>query len=245
MKRTVFISDLHLSEKKTHLNDLFDVFIQDTLAENGAQTNIDAVYILGDFFDVWLGDDMAGSWEKNIMDKLTALVEAGVPVYFMQGNRDFLLEKSFVQKAKVVFLEDPAFIELYGKKIILKHGDDLCSEDRRYQIFRRIVRTDWVKQLYLKLPLFFRQKIAMRIRKTSRERGMRESYAKVSIALVKKLFCTADADILIHGHTHRPQMEKMLLEKRERQHIILCDWNVRGNRLFFDEVGQLKFDYFN
>ncbi len=249
MNRTVFISDLHLSENNHHLNDLFDIFIQETLLEKKTENTIDAVYILGDFFDIWLGDDLAGAWEKSIMEKLKQLTLSGIPVYFMQGNRDFLLEKKFLEAANLVFLSDPTHINLYGKKIVLKHGDDLCTEDRRYQVFRRFVRLSGVKWLYVNLPLVWRQQIVRHIRKKSQARGMRDIYAKVSLRLIEQLFRgnkdgNNAAGILIHGHTHCPQIEKINVDGQDHWHVILSDWNKRGNRLFFDADGNMALNYF-
>lgn len=234
---TLFISDLHLSERNTHLNALFDQFIQDTLEK---KDTIDALYILGDFFDVWLGDDITGEWEEHIALKLAKLNKAGIPVYFMHGNRDFLLGKTFIQSAQCTFLKDPTLIDLYGKRIILKHGDDLCTEDRQYQLFRAIVRSAWIKRLYLALPILWRKQIAVRIRQKSANRGMRDIYAKVSTSLVEKLFQEKSADILIHGHTHCPQIKTIA----HRMHIILSDWNTRGNLLVMNSKGEFSLDYF-
>ena len=231
--QTVFISDLHLSKHYSHLNRLFDTFIQTILEEKIT----DAVYILGDFFDIWFGDDLAGDWELHIAESLTRLTSAGIPVYFMRGNRDFLMGESFLKRANITLLPDPTVIPLYGKKLILKHGDDLCTEDRQYQFFRKIVRSTFIKRSYLLLPAICRKRIAKWIRQNSQNRGMRDIYAKVSTPLVEQLLVDNQADILIHGHTHCPQIQK--------QHIILSDWNERGNQLVFSSNGEFRLEYFH
>lgn len=234
MRQTLFISDLHLSEQRPHLNHLFDLFIASTLSKKSTQ--VDAVYILGDFFDVWLGDDLAGLWEQGIAQKLAALVEQGIPVYIMHGNRDFLLGQDFAQSARVTLLADPTVIDLYGNPVILKHGDDLCLDDEHYQRFRSWVRKPWVKRLYLTLPIFVRQRIAGKIRAKSRARGMREIYSKVSDELIQQLLHQYQAKLLIHGHTHCPQIKP--------QHIILSDWDKQGSQLIVYSDGRLCLDYF-
>lgn len=234
MKQTVFISDLHLSEQRPHLNHLFDRFIANTLSKKSTQ--VDAVYILGDFFDVWLGDDLAGLWEQGIAQKLAALAHQGIPVYIMHGNRDFLLGQDFVKSARAILLDDPTVMDLYGKFVILKHGDDLCLDDEHYQRFRSWVRKPWVKQLYLALPIFVRQRIAKKIRDKSRTRGMREIYSKVSDSLIQQLLQQNKASLLIHGHTHCPQIKP--------QHIILSDWDKQGSQLIAYSDGRLCLDYF-
>ena len=240
ISQTLFISDLHLSEANAHLNALFRTLIENLLQKT---TQVDALYILGDFFDVWLGDDIAGSWEKSIIEQLSLLVKSGIPVYFMQGNRDFLLGQPFLQLAQCVLLPDPAKIMLYGKQIVLKHGDDLCQDDRKYQCFRRFVRMSWIKKQYLNLPVIWRRRIAASIRQKSQARGMRDIYSKVSTKLVNALL--QDADTLIHGHTHCPQIENILVDGKVCQHIILSDWHQQGNMLVVSSDGMFKLDYFD
>lgn len=245
MNETLFISDLHLSEHHAHLNRLFDTFIEDTLAQQQAQKNIDALYILGDFFEVWLGDDIAGSWELSIAKKLKKLAESGISLYFMHGNRDFFVDQSFMKSAHCTLLSDPTVICLYGKVIILKHGDDLCTEDKQYQRFRKIVRIPFIKKLYLSLPAWWRKNITARVQRKSRMRGMRDIYAKVSSPMVEQLLADKSADMLIHGHTHCPQIATVRIGDKERLHIILSDWNERGNRLRMTSNGTVFLDYFH
>jgi UDP-2,3-diacylglucosamine hydrolase len=238
---TLFISDLHLSEANTHLNLLFDHFIENTLSKK----NIDAVYILGDFFNVWVGDDAMGEWELHIAEKLARLVKQQIPVYIMVGNRDFLLQKTFVQLAQATLLPDPTIINLYGKRVILKHGDDLCLADKSYQWFRKCVRSCLIKKLYLSLPLLGRQSIANRLRKNSHNREMRAIYAQILPSQVQELLQKYQADWLINGHTHCPQIEPVVVnENKTGQHIILSDWNQQGNQLVVSSESLVFLDYF-
>lgn len=241
MSQTLFISDLHLSEQNTHLNFLFDCFIKNTLLSHSV---VDAVYILGDFFDVWVGDDAMASWERGIAEKLAELAKQNIPVYMLVGNRDFLLQESFISLAKVTLLLDPTVINLYGKKIILKHGDDLCVGDKSYQWFRCVVRSALIKKIYLLMPLSWRKGIAARIRKKSKSREMRAVYAQISSSQVQNLLNTFSADWLIHGHTHCPQIEDVFLQQKKCLHIILSDWNKQGNQLVVNSDGPVYLDYF-
>jgi UDP-2,3-diacylglucosamine hydrolase len=241
MSQTLFISDLHLSEQNTHLNFLFDCFIKNTLSNS----EVEAVYILGDFFDVWVGDDAMGIWERGIAEKLAELAKRNIPVYLLVGNRDFLLQESFVSLAKVTLLSDPTVINLYGKKIILKHGDDLCVADKSYQWFRYVVRSALIKNAYLSMPLSWRKAIATRIRKKSMSREMRAIYAQISPSQVQNLLQTFSADWVIHGHTHCPQVEKIFLQEKKCLHIILCDWNKQGNQLIVNSNDTVYLDYFD
>lgn len=241
ISKTLFISDLHLSEKNTHLNILFEHFIENTLSAK----NVDAVYILGDFFDMWIGDDAAGDWERSIASMLARLAKQNISLYFIVGNRDFLMQQSFVALAQGVLLSDSTVIELYGKRIVLKHGDDLCTADRSYQWFRWAVRSFFIKHTYLALPVVWRRALAARIREKSQHRGMRPIYAQVSSSEVKKLLQKNMADWLIHGHTHCPQMENISVDERMCQHIILCDWNKRGNQLVVSSNALAFLDYFD
>ncbi len=236
--QTLFISDLHLSEKNTHLNALFDHFIEKTLAAK----NIEAVYILGDFFDVWIGDDAMGDWERSIARKLARLVSQNIPVYIMVGNRDFLMQSSFVNLAQAVLLSDPTTINLYENRIVLKHGDDLCIADRSYQWFRYFVRSNFIRRAYLALPIQWRRSVARQIRQKSSSRGMRAIYAQISLSKVKHLLQQYEANWIIHGHTHCPQIEQISVNQK---HIILCDWNQQGNQLIVSSDGKAFLDYFD
>lgn len=241
MSQTLFISDLHLSEQSKHLNFLFDRFIEKTLLNK----NVDALYILGDFFDVWVGDDAMGVWERTIAEKLARLVRHNIPVYIIVGNRDFLLQKSFMTLSGAVLLVDPTLIDLYGKKVMLKHGDDLCLEDKAYQWFRSVVRSLFVKKMYLLMPLHWRKAIAARIRKKSKSREMRAMYAQISSSQVQALLINYEVDWLIHGHTHCPKIEEIFIESNKKGlHIILSDWNRKGNQLIVNNSGSAYLDYF-
>ncbi len=241
MSQTLFISDLHLSEQNTHLNYLFDCFIKNTLAK---KEEIDAVYILGDFFDVWIGDDAVGVWERSIAEKLAQLVQNHIPVYIIVGNRDFLIQQSFISLAHATLLSDPTIINLYNKRAIIKHGDDLCLADTAYQWFRYFVRSALVKKGYLAMPLSWRKAIAARIRKKSSSREMRAVYAQISDAQVITLLQKHSADWLIHGHTHCPKIEEVLIGEKEGRHIILSDWRQQGNQLVVHANGVVFLDYF-
>jgi len=240
LRQTLFISDLHLSESSHHLNALFDTFIENVQRSD----NVDAVYILGDFFDVWTGDDLMTSWSFDIAKKLASLKE--IPVYFMPGNRDFLIGGRFAEMAGCSLISDPSCIDLYGNRVLLKHGDDLCVKDRLHQFFRRFSRNIYVQKCYLALPSSWRQKIAGELRRVSRGNNPKYNNGRSSISMpmVHQLLKENEASTLIHGHIHDPQMELLKVGNTERKYIVLCDWREEGNCLRIYSNGRNTLDYF-
>jgi UDP-2,3-diacylglucosamine hydrolase len=224
---TVFISDLHLSAERPAANRAFDAFLRDIAPA------ADALYILGDLFEYWAGDDDLGDpFNAEVASALKA-VALRVPVYLMHGNRDFLLLSGFVRAAGVRPLQDPFTLDLYGTRTLLMHGDLLCTDDRRYQAFRRVVRNPFVQRIALLLPLARRKALVGGARRMS----TRETQAKsmnimdVNQAAVTSALRASGCTRLIHGHTHRPARHEHMVDGRRCERWVLSDWYHRGQYL--------------
>lgn len=220
---TLFISDLHLSSERPAISELFHQF----LVEQASQA--EALYILGDLFEVWLGDDLIPPGEQGILDALRALSDSGVPVYVMHGNRDFLLGTHFAELSGTTLLDDPTVINLYGTPTLLMHGDLLCTDDRPYHEMRQMLRSPaWIEA-------FLGKSAAERITfaRSLRERSKQETGAKneaimdVNAATVQKYVTAHGTHRLIHGHTHRPAIHR----KHDLERCVLGDWYQQGSVL--------------
>jgi len=214
-----FISDLHLSPQTPKLIEGFSTFL-DTIPNN------DSLYILGDFFDAWIGDDETVAEYRGIQHLLKMKTDAGLKAYFMSGNRDFTVGKTFANQTGLTLLPDPSKIELYGKTYLLMHGDSLCTEDKQYMRFRTFIRHPFVLGTLLALPLKWRRKIADALRGKSKEAN---AYKKMDIMDVTEEAVTeaiknAGVQTLIHGHTHRPARHK----QNDYERVVLGDWGATG-----------------
>ena len=163
-RHTYFISDLHLSASHPEITRAFLEFVEKKA------THADALYILGDFFEVWVGDDDITPLTKNVCLALQTLSQQGTAIYLMQGNRDFLMGKHFASSACATLIQDPCTIDCYGKSLLLCHGDSLCTDDTNHQRFRMITQQRWLQKLFLCLPLSWRQNIANKVRQASQNR---------------------------------------------------------------------------
>ena len=220
MTETLFISDLHLSDERPEITALFSLFLQNDAAR--AQ----ALYILGDLFEVWLGDDAVLPAYQPVIDGIHALTASGVPVYLMHGNRDFLIGEGFVRLSGCHLLEDPTVIELDGKRTLLMHGDTLCTDDVEYQRFRAQVRNPDTQRQFLGLPINERIAVAKHYRQESRERSRSKSeeIMDVNQDAVTDIMRRHGVYQLIHGHTHRPAVHTFTLDDHTAQRIVLGDW---------------------
>ena len=225
---TLFISDLHLSAERPAIIDLFLRFLR----ERGAGS--DALYILGDLFEYWIGDDAAGySGYLPVIDGLRALTGAGTPVYVMHGNRDFLLAGGFEQATGACLLPEPALIDLYGEPVLLMHGDTLCTDDIEYQRFRATVRDPaWIAQFVAK-SLKERQAIVRNLRETSKAAtaAKKAEIMDVNQDAVESVMTAHCIVRLIHGHTHRPAMHEFPLNGKTARRTVLGDWYNQGSVL--------------
>ena len=220
MTETLFISDLHLSDERPEITALFSLFLQN----DAARAN--ALYILGDLFEVWLGDDTVLPAYQPVIDGIRALTASGVPVYVMHGNRDFLIGERFAQLSGCQLLEDPTVIELDGKRTLLMHGDTLCTDDVEYQRFRSQVRNPDTQRQFLALPINERIAVAKHYRQESRERSRSkaEEIMDVNQGAVMDIMRRHGVFHLIHGHTHRPAVHSFTLDNHDAKRIVLGDW---------------------
>jgi UDP-2,3-diacylglucosamine hydrolase len=230
---TLMVSDLHLDASRPGITRLFLEFLA------GEARQAQALYVLGDLFEAWVGDDDPGEPGASVCAALEALAASGVPVFLMRGNRDFLFGPGIAARCGATLLPDPCVVDLLGRPTLLMHGDLLCSDDAAYQAFRRQVRDpDW-QAGFLAQPLAARQAFAAKARAASREhqQGMSESITDVAPATVAGVMSRHGVTRLIHGHTHRPAIHSLDLDGRPAQRIVLGDWYEQGSVLRLDRDG--------
>lgn len=236
---TLFISDLHLSNDQPHLTQLFLQF----LATKAMQA--DALYILGDFFEMWIGDDEQTELQIQIEKVLKKLTLSGVKVYLMHGNRDFMLGNKFCEKSGCQLIPDPYVIQLYGQQVLLLHGDSLCSKDFLHMYFRSFTRNKITRALFLALPLAIRKKIANFLRSKSKQhiKNITEEIMDVDFDTTKQQFEKHRLQLMIHGHTHKPGIQLFSNTTQTMERIVLSDWHEQGNYLewFPDRKKELKY----
>lgn len=230
---TLFISDLHLEADHPEIGDQFLALLEDEA--KGAE----ALYILGDFFETWVGDDDPDEYYAMIKESLRNLVDHGVPVYFMHGNRDFMIGEQFAAETGVTILPDPYPTELYGKQVLLSHGDALCVDDVEFQQSRAMTRNPVWQAAMLTKPLEERLAIAAHARAQSvaRTATLAEEIMDVNAEEVRKTIGEHGVDILLHGHTHRPAIHEVEVNDRIARRIVLGDWYEQGSVLRWDEDG--------
>ncbi len=225
--KTYFISDLHLDESHPAITVMFLHFLQNKAKE------ADALYILGDLFEAWIGDDENTPLQMKIREALKSLADSGVNIYFICGNRDFLLGKRYADKACMTILPDHAIIDLYGKKALIMHGDTLCTLDEKYQAFRKKARNKFLQCLFLSLPLGLRKKIGASLRITSQAAisNKSEEIMDVTPSEVDRVMQKYDVDLLIHGHTHR----EMIHQEKQGVRIVLGAWHDKSSVLVYEQ----------
>lgn len=241
---TLFISDLHLCSEQPDITQLFLNFLRQQARD------AEALYILGDLFETWIGDDDINSYNKTIIAALAALTASGVPTYFMPGNRDFLIGKRFLQQTGCHYLADPTVINLYGHLTLLTHGDSFCSLDTDYQRYRRWSRHPLWQSLFLRLPVSWRQKIANHLRGQAHSNPSIAMAAKYDVVLSDLLACLSeypDTLQIIHGHTHLPSIELIKdMNNNWIQCFVLSDWHPqRGNVLIATADQTFSLVYFS
>lgn len=230
----LFISDLHLSWEKPEITQRFLDFL-DNRAIKAKE-----LFILGDLFDAWVGDDDFSPPNPKIRKSLKYLSEAGVKIYFQQGNRDFLLGKRFCEETGIVLLDDPYVIDLFGVPTLLMHGDLLCTDDLPYQAFRRKSRSSEWQQNVLSKPLLVRLLVARwyRIRSYFHKRQKTVEIMDVNQATVADTMAAYNCQRLIHGHTHRPAIHDFMLAGKPAQRYVLAAWTKdMGEAMVWDENG--------
>jgi UDP-2,3-diacylglucosamine hydrolase len=227
LTRTLFISDLHLDDSRPAIVAQFERFLGDVAP--GA----DALYILGDLFEYWVGDDSLG---LPLQDRIVRSLQQAArrqPVRFMHGNRDFLVAQGFARATGIELLPDPTVVDLYGTRVVLMHGDTLCTDDAAYQAFRARVRDPEWQRATLARPLEERLAMARGLR--SESEGAKQAkpmeIMDVAGAAVEQAFAESGCDVMIHGHTHRPGRHVHQVGGRERVRWVLPDWYERGGYL--------------
>lgn len=222
---TYLISDLHLHASRPKITERFFQF----LGEEAAKA--DALYILGDFFEVWMGMDAIDDHDTKVLQRLSEYAKTGIPVYFMHGNRDFLIGNEFAKRTGAMLISDPYEITVYGTKYLLTHGDALCSLDISYQRFRKFVRHPFITWLYLSLPKNFRKKIAKNLRAKSSQKKvmsytkeMQDRFDVTQEAIESLLQSYPEATHLVHGHTHKPGTHTFSYEGKAMKRIVMGDW---------------------
>jgi len=229
----LFVSDLHLSRERPAAVDAFVRLLR------GPAREAAALYMLGDLFEYWLGDDDPDAFNAGVLDEIGALSRSGVATFFMHGNRDFLLGRRAARRAGMTLLQDPARLTLFGVPTLLMHGDTLCTDDVAYQRFRARVRRPAGIQVFLLLPLALRRRIGRALRGKSEAAKHEKPMAimDVNAGAVDEALRTHGYPRLIHGHTHRPGRHRHELEGQICERIVLADWYNRGTYLRVDAGG--------
>jgi UDP-2,3-diacylglucosamine hydrolase len=231
---TLFISDLHLDAERPEIGAQFLAFLE-TEARSA-----EALYILGDLFESWVGDDDPNPHYADMKTAMRALVDSGVPVFFMHGNRDFMIGQQFAEEVGVQLLDDPTPLELYGERVLLSHGDALCTDDLQYQEVRQMTRDPEWQALMRAKPLAERLAFAAQARAASRAHHTTasEEIMDVNADAVARCFLDYEMDILLHGHTHRPAVHEVNdVPGRSAKRIVLGDWYEQGSVVRWDDSG--------
>jgi UDP-2,3-diacylglucosamine hydrolase len=227
---TLFISDLHLDERRPETTKLLLEFLQ------REAVNARALYILGDLFEFWLGDDVPSTCSEAVAVALAALRDQGVACYFMHGNRDFLLQEDYAKRAGLSLLPEEHVIDLYGEQVLLMHGDSLCTDDVPYQQFRSLVRNPAWQQEFLSRSPAERLQIALQARDASAEHkgALDMQIMDVNQDQVTAAFERHGVHRMIHGHTHRPARHDLQVNGKVAERIVLGDWYTQGSVLRVD-----------
>ena len=232
LEHSLFISDLHLCHTRPAITAQFIQFLQTSATQS------QGLYVLGDLFEYWAGDDDIGdAHHALVVSSFKALADAGTPIYFMHGNRDFLLGDGFADAAGIRLLEEPTLLPLYGKRVLLSHGDTLCTDDTAYQAFRQQVRAPAWQREFLGQPLQVRKDYIEGLRQRSEQE---KSYKTESImdvnagAVADMLRAYHYPELLIHGHTHRPGHHLLEIDGHACERWVLGDWYEQGSCLRLD-----------
>ena len=221
MKKTLLISDLHLHESRPLISRAFFRFLH-THADN-----IDALYILGDFFDAWIGDDDDQPLIAEVAQALAQTAASGTQIFLLHGNRDFLIGEQFAKSCHARLIDDNTPIDLYGTPTLLLHGDSLCTADKDYMQFRSMVRDPKWQSEFLAQPLAVRRAIASDLRSKSKAMNSMkaEDILDVTTSEVEASFLKYQTPLMIHGHTHRPARHPYQINQQKCERIVLGDWH--------------------
>lgn len=216
-----FISDLHLSEARPDITAALLRFLDDTIGSG------DRLYVLGDLFDVWVGDDVSDRCSEQVAAAFAATAKRGAELFYIHGNRDFLLGQRFAQRAAMTILPELTVIDLYGQTALLMHGDSLCTQDLAYMAFRRKSRSWWWQALVLHTPRWYRLRRAKAYRDHSKMVKQLKSaeIMDVTPSEVVRVMTESATRLLIHGHTHRPACHQLKVAGATSWRIVLGEWH--------------------
>ncbi len=217
------MGDLHLSADRPDISKAFIEYLNSDLSE------VEALYIIGDLFEVWTSDDIAEPYTDEIAAHIKS-VSTKLPVYFIHGNRDFMIGNEFANRSGMILLPEINILNLYGIQTVVLHGDSLCTLDKAYQRFRRFRNSTIVKWIYRHLPKSTRQKIAANIRQKSQNSNQQKTYEIMDVepSAVSELLTKTNTTRMIHGHTHRPAIHEL---DNHKQRIVVGDWYEQGSIL--------------
>tara|TARA_B110000483_G_scaffold200793_1_gene241374 strand:+ start:275 stop:997 length:723 start_codon:yes stop_codon:yes gene_type:complete len=230
---TLFISDLHLEAGRPEIGEQFLSFLGDEARD------AEALYILGDLFEVWLGDDDPNPYYTSMKVAIRELTDSGVPVFFMHGNRDFTIGEIFSGETGVEILDDPVVVDLYGQSVLLSHGDALCTDDVQYQRVRAMTRNPEWQAMMLAKSIEERIAFSIQARKDSmaHSNSVSAEIMDVNLEAVVATLRQHGTSIMLHGHTHRPAIHDVDLGNRLATRIVLGDWFEQGSVVRWDENG--------
>ncbi len=234
MAATFFISDLHLDPARPDATDALLRFL------SGTAPGADRLYVLGDLFEYWIGDEgLATPLASQVAAAFRALSGQGTDVFFMHGNRDFLVGPRFAAAAGMTLLQDPTTVDLYGTRTLLMHGDTLCTDDVEYQRFRAMVRDPAWQQAFLQKPVEERIRMAQSVRSESEKAKQVKEMTIMDVApsAVEQALRQAGYPRLIHGHTHRPSRHEHRVDGHMCERFVLADWYDQGSYLVCDAEG--------
>ncbi|OZG71292.1 UDP-2,3-diacylglucosamine diphosphatase [Hahella sp. CCB-MM4] len=229
--KQLFISDLHLDESAPAITEFFFLFLKHIAPE------ADRLFVLGDFFEAWIGDDEQTPLQIEVANRLAALANQGTEIFLMHGNRDFLIGHQFAEQCGAKLLDDPIVIDINGRKALISHGDYLCIDDKEYMKFRGFARSSAWQEQVLSRPLADRKKMAEQMRQLSMAKNQQKAaeIMDVNQEEVKKALCEHGVDLMIHGHTHRPMVHTVELDDKSAQRIVLGDWHDSTNYILAED----------
>ncbi|MGS0536138.1 UDP-2,3-diacylglucosamine diphosphatase [Pseudoalteromonas sp. SaAl2] len=235
-RQTYFIADLHLTESRPDISAAFYHFLDKHIVKK----DVDALYILGDFFEVWVGDDYVTPLSSEVAKRLKQVSDNGTPVFFIHGNRDFIMRDGYANKAGMTILDEQTVIDLYGTPTVILHGDEMCTQDIEYQKFRKKGRGWWWPRLMLALPLWYRRGVAKKAREKSKQNQAGKSLDILDVTedAVLDVFAKHQVTNMIHGHTHRPNVHHYNVAGSQLTRTVLGDWYNQGSYLVVTEKQQ-------
>ncbi|WP_133130442.1 UDP-2,3-diacylglucosamine diphosphatase [Legionella yabuuchiae] len=236
MIEAVFISDLHLNPQQPDITERFNHFI------DWASKNTTQLYILGDFFHVWAGDDALDDWSESIAKRLAWLQSQGIEIYFMRGNRDFLIGQRFAKLANIQIITDPLIITLNHESILLTHGDQYCSRDVSHQWLRRLTRNRVFFRMFQAMPLSLRKKIVFGVRQRSQQSSKSDYQLEIVPEAMIAEMNRNKVQTVIHGHIHRPEIKYHKAKQITYKQIVLSDWDDIPRLLCYDKANGFYFD---